>query len=68
MTDIPAKPTSHESPDPWEDTQTAHLRAFLKLTYTERFRLLMQAIEFMNMLRPKTPVSADESRSITPEP
>lgn len=38
--------------DPWEDTETAHLREFLKLTYTERFRLLMQAIEFMNMLRP----------------
>ncbi len=39
-------------PDPWEDTETAHLRAFLKLTPTERFHLLMQAIEFMHMLRP----------------
>lgn len=45
-------PLLNPSPDPWEDTETAHLRAFLKLTYTERFRLLMHALEFMNMLRP----------------
>ena len=39
-------------PDPWADTETEHLRAFLKLTHTERFHLLMQAIEFLNLLRP----------------
>ncbi len=41
-----------KSVDPWEDAETAHLREFLELTYTERFNLLMHAIEFMNMLRP----------------
>jgi len=47
----PTTPTE-PSPDPWEDHETAQFREFLKLTYTERFHLLMHAIEFMNMLRP----------------
>lgn len=47
-----------------EETETAHLREFLKLTYTERFNLLMHAIEFMNMLRlpesdPSSPSDTD---------
>jgi len=41
--------------DPWEETETAHLRDFLKLSYSERFHLMMQALEFMNMLRPAPP-------------
>lgn len=45
-------PLLNPNPDPWEDTETAHLRAFLKLTPTERFHLLIQAIEFMHKLRP----------------
>lgn len=45
------RPTE-QSPDPWEDHETAQLREFLALTDTERFHLLMQAIEFMNLLRP----------------
>ncbi len=48
-------PLLDPNPDPWEDTETAHLRAFLKLSHTERFRLLMHALEFMNMLRPWSP-------------
>jgi hypothetical protein len=44
--------TSPSAPDPWEDAETAQLRAFLKLSYTERFHLMMHALEFMNMLRP----------------
>lgn len=50
-----------QSVDPWEDTETAHLREFLKLTYTERFHLLMQAIEFMRMLRPIENEETNES-------
>jgi hypothetical protein len=37
-------------PDPWEDHETAQLRDFLKLSYTERFRLLMHTLEFMRAL------------------
>lgn len=52
MAEPTADPLLNPNPDPWEDTETAHLRAFLKLTPTERFHLLMDAIEFMHMLRP----------------
>lgn len=55
-------PLLNPNPDPWEETETAHLRAFLKLTPTERFHLLMDAIEFMHMLRPPAP-RTDETRA-----